>query len=108
MRLATLITGHGGRGGGGHTRARAPHNPFVGSGEVLTVLFGEEFGGARRATLRGHLRMKADNGTINGATTTSIFPIFWPVFLDSTSGPANVLEICATEVFVLLNVEPEI
>ena len=71
-------------------------------------MFGEEFVGARRTTLRSHLGIKADNGTIDGAATTSIVPVLWPVFLDSSPRFANVLEIGATEVFMLLNVEPEI
>lgn len=106
--LSIIIASHGGRGGGGHTRTGAPHSPFVGSSEVLAVLLGEEFVGTRRATLRSHLRVKADDSTVDGAATASIVPVFWPVFLDSTPRFANVLEICATEVLMLLNVEPEV
>jgi len=87
---------------------RAPHNLFIGSGEVLAVLLGEEFAGTRRATLRGHSRIKADNGTINRATTTSIVPVLRPVLLDSAPRFTNVLEIRTAEVFVLLNVEPKV
>jgi hypothetical protein len=74
----------------------------------MSVLFGEKFASARRATFRGHLRTEADNGTINGATTTSVVPVLWPVVLDSAPRFADILEVRATEVFVLLNVEPEV
>jgi len=87
---------------------RTPHSLFFGSGEILTVLFGEEFVGARRASLRSHICGEPDNGTVNGTTTTGVVPVFRPVFLDSAPRFANVLEISATEVFMLLNVEPEV
>ena len=106
--LTIIITSHGGRGDGGHTRARGPHSLFVGSCEVLAVLLGEELVCARCATLWGRWRIEADNGTIDRATTPSIVPVFWPIFLDGAPRFANVLEIRATEVFVLLNVEPEV
>jgi hypothetical protein len=81
---------------------------FINSGEVLSVLLGEEFAGARGTALGSHLRVEADNSAVDGATTTGIIPILWPVFLDGTPRFANVLEIRATEVFMLLNVEPEV
>ena len=71
-------------------------------------MLGEEFVGACCATLRSHWGTKTDNGTVNGATTTSIVPVFRPVFLDSAPRLANVLEIRTTEVFVLLNVKPKV
>ena len=101
-----LISGQG--GAGGHTGTRTPHRLFFGSGEVLTVLLSEEFVGARRASFRSHIGVKADNGAVDGTTTTGIVPVFRPVFLDSAPRFANVLEISATEVFMLLNVEPEV
>lgn len=106
--LSVIIASHGCRGGGGHARAGAPDNLFICSSEVLSVLFGEQFAGTRCATFRSHMRVKADNSTINGATAASVVPIFWPVFLDCAPRFANVLKIRATEVFVLLNVEPEV
>jgi len=106
--LTILITGHGGRSGGGYMGISAPHDFFIGSGEVLTIVLSEELAGIRRVTHRSHLRINVDDGTINRATTTSVIPVLRPVLLDSSPRFTNVLEIRAAEVFMLLNVKPKI
>jgi len=52
--------------------------------------------------------VEADNGAVDGASAASIVPVLRPVLPDRASRPADVLEIRSAEVFVLLDVEPEV
>lgn len=53
-------------------------------------------------------RSETDDGTVDGPATTSVIPVLGPVFLDGATGLANILEVGATEILVLLDVEPKV
>jgi hypothetical protein len=85
----------------------------AGGTTTVTVLLhlSQELIGACRAPLR--LRLigpcaHADDGAVDAATTTGVVPVLGPVLADGASGLADVFEIGAAEVLVLLDVKPEV
>ena len=77
-------------------------------------LLGITTAGTDRATLRvevatSRVATKAsDDGAIDGASTACVVPVLWPVLLDRAARLANVLEISAAEILMLLDVEPKV
>jgi hypothetical protein len=51
---------------------------------------------------------QSDDGAVYGSATTGIVPVLGPVLLDGAARLADVLEVGAAEVLVLLDVEPEV
>jgi len=80
----------------------------TGSCEHFLVLVGGKVpcSGACGAALG--VGVEADNGAVDGAPAAGIVPVLRPVLLDRPSRPADVFEVGPAEVFVLLDVEPEV
>ncbi len=93
-----------------HPRAGAAGGLLVepGGREVLLVLVAEHLPRACRAPLRARPRVEADDGAVDGASPPRIVPVLRPVFTDGPSRLADVLEVGAAEVLMLLYVEPKV
>lgn len=74
--------------------------------EVRTVEIRDEVRRADGTPFRP--RCQADDRPVDRPSSARIVPVLRPLFLDRPSGLANVLEVSAAQVFVLLDVEPEI
>jgi hypothetical protein len=78
-------------------------------GQVAPVCLVQHLASTRCASLAGcRLGMKADNGAIYRSAASGVVPVLRPVFLDGTAGFTNILEVGATKVLVLLDVQPEV
>lgn len=52
--------------------------------------------------------MEADDGAVDRAPASGVLPVLGPIVFDGAAGLADVLEVGSAEVFVLLDVEPEV
>jgi len=76
--------------------------------KILFVLVGGKFSCSGACSAALCIGVEADNSAVDGAPAASIVPILRPVLPDRASRLANVLEVSSAEVFVLLDVEPEV
>lgn len=99
---------------GADTSATIPLFLLSCTGERILLVVAQHLARARRAALRTEAtitrsaRAEADDRAVDGATAASIIPILRPVLADSASRLAHVFEVGTAQVFVLLNVEPEV
>lgn len=92
-----------------HAGAGTPCNfLFVGHSEVVLILFCEHFRRARRTPLCPRLRIEPHNRPVDRPPPPRVVPVSWPVLANCPPRLAHILEVCAAEVLVLLNVEPEV
>lgn len=77
--------------------------------EIAFILFGQYFASARSTPFRASpVLVQPYNRSVDRTSPTSIIPILWPVLLDRATRLANIFEVCPAEIFMLLDVQPEI
>lgn len=69
-------------------------------------MVGDHLACAGRAALG--VWMEADDGAVDRAPASGVLPVLGPIVFDGAAGLADVLEVGSAEVFVLLDVEPEV